>query len=342
MTLKVVAVLAVVTAAVADSPSAPLYFYTAPREPVEASVESPETRPAHSYSVPKEYTEKYDVTKYDFDWSVQDGNSGNDFVHQEDRDNRNIKGSYTVQLPDGRLQTVTYYVDGDSGYVAKVKYEGEAQYSESSEYRQYKPPTPRYTAPESEESVKTPVYTPPRRLYTAPELEKTTEAPVYTPPRRVYTAPESEESVETPVYTPPRRLYTAPESEETTEAPVYTPPRRLYTAPESEESMETPVYTPPRRRYTAPESEESMETPVYTPPRRRFTAPESEESLETPVYTPPKRLYTTPTKPFAATPYSLSHLAANTLHLRHHLVSVRGGDSTHNSSTHNCFSVIFS
>ena len=71
--------------------------------------------------------------KYDFDWSVKDEYSGNDFGQQESRDGDNTEGSYYVQLPDGRLQTVTYYVNGDSGFVAEVSYEGEAQYPEASQ-----------------------------------------------------------------------------------------------------------------------------------------------------------------------------------------------------------------
>jgi hypothetical protein len=48
-----------------------------------------------------------------------------EFGHAESRDGDYTKGKYFVQLPDGRLQTVDYYVDGYSGYVAKVSYDGQ-------------------------------------------------------------------------------------------------------------------------------------------------------------------------------------------------------------------------
>lgn len=63
---------------------------------------------------------------------------GNDFGHQESRDGDYTQGHYYNHLPDGRLQKVTYYVDGYSGFVADVSYEGEAHYDsgsrESGEY----------------------------------------------------------------------------------------------------------------------------------------------------------------------------------------------------------------
>ncbi|XP_042883270.1 pro-resilin-like [Penaeus japonicus] len=71
--------------------------------------------------------------EYNFNWAVKHDDSGNDFGHQEARDGDNTQGSYYVQLPDGRLQTVKYFVDGDSGYVAEVNYEGEARYPDSNE-----------------------------------------------------------------------------------------------------------------------------------------------------------------------------------------------------------------
>ncbi|XP_063591632.1 pro-resilin-like [Penaeus indicus] len=51
-----------------------------------------------------------------------------DFGHQESRDGDFTQGSYYVRLPDGRLQTVNYNVQGDSGFLAEVSYEGQAQY----------------------------------------------------------------------------------------------------------------------------------------------------------------------------------------------------------------------
>ena len=85
--------------------------------------------------------------KYDFNYAVKDDYSGNDFGHQEARDGYNTEGSYYVQLPDGRLQKVTYTVNGDSGFVAEVSYEGEAQYP-ADEPKAYEPapyqPAPTY------------------------------------------------------------------------------------------------------------------------------------------------------------------------------------------------------
>ncbi|XP_071536215.1 pro-resilin-like [Panulirus ornatus] len=65
--------------------------------------------------------------RYDFNYAVRD-NFGNDFGHQESRDGYNTQGSYYAQLPDGRLQKVDYTVQGDSGFVAQVGYQGQAQY----------------------------------------------------------------------------------------------------------------------------------------------------------------------------------------------------------------------
>ena len=57
-----------------------------------------------------------------------------------------MTGSYSVNLPDGRIQTVTYTadVDGYGGYVADVKYEGQAVFPEVKPYKH--PAAPKYPA----------------------------------------------------------------------------------------------------------------------------------------------------------------------------------------------------
>ncbi|XP_064122097.1 pro-resilin-like [Macrobrachium nipponense] len=85
------------------------------------------SQPQYGYAPPPSYEEP---AKYDFNYAVKDDYSGNDFGHQEARDGYDTQGSYYVLLPDGRLQKVSYNVNGDSGFVAEVTYEGEAQYPE--------------------------------------------------------------------------------------------------------------------------------------------------------------------------------------------------------------------
>ncbi|KAK8384001.1 hypothetical protein O3P69_016022 [Scylla paramamosain] len=65
------------------------------------------------------------VPNYDFDYAVQDAESGSNFGHQETRRDGQTSGSYRVVLPDGRLQVVTYTAS-PAGFVAEVTYEGEA------------------------------------------------------------------------------------------------------------------------------------------------------------------------------------------------------------------------
>ncbi|XP_037801907.1 cuticle protein-like [Penaeus monodon] len=177
-----------------------------------------------------EYSEESAEAKYAFDWAVRHAYSGNDFGHQEARDGDHTQGSYYVQLPDGRRQTVRYVVDGDSGFIPEVEYEGEARY-DSAESREYGRPRPVYAAPESDESKESrPVYTP-RPVYAAPDSEESLEIPVYIQQEPIYR----------PVYTTPRPVYTTPRRVYTTPRPVYTTPRRVYTT-------SRPVYTTPRLR----------------------------------------------------------------------------------------------
>ena len=82
-----------------------------------------------------------------------------DFGHQENRNGDNTKGSYFVVLPDGHRQIVSYYVEGYSGYVTDVKYEGDYKPYD------YKPAAyskPAYSAP----AYSAPAYSAP--AYSAP------------------------------------------------------------------------------------------------------------------------------------------------------------------------------
>lgn len=74
--------------------------------------------------------------------------AGNNFGQEEGRDGGHTQGSYYVHLPDGRLQTVTYRVDGGSGYIADVKYDGQARYDSGSfeSFESFEVPR-RYSAP---------------------------------------------------------------------------------------------------------------------------------------------------------------------------------------------------
>ena len=39
-----------------------------------------------------------------------------------------MSGSFTISLPDGRVQTTTYQADHYAGFTAQVEYQGAAQY----------------------------------------------------------------------------------------------------------------------------------------------------------------------------------------------------------------------
>ena len=66
---------------------------------------------------------------YHYEYKVHDEKEYLHFGQEEGGDGHgNVQGYYHVQLPDGRLQQVDYHVDGYGGYIADVKYDGEAQH----------------------------------------------------------------------------------------------------------------------------------------------------------------------------------------------------------------------
>merc|ERR1712212_1237520 len=120
---------ALAAAALASNPApAPVYHPApAPYHP------APAYKPAVYDETPKPYA---------FEYGVADDYSGANFAQSETADGKLTSGSYSVHLPDGRVQTVTYTVDDYAGYVADVKYEGTAQYPEYNPT--YKPAPPAY------------------------------------------------------------------------------------------------------------------------------------------------------------------------------------------------------
>ncbi len=127
---------------------------------------------------------------YSFAWDVKDDASYNNFAHSENSDGKVVTGSYRVALPDGRTQIVYYRADSN-GYVADVKYEGEARYPE------YKPSYSSYSAP-AYQTQSAPVYRAPavpvRPAYVASRAPTygSVSAPAYRAPADpAYVAPRA-------------------------------------------------------------------------------------------------------------------------------------------------------
>merc|ERR1739844_860520 len=92
---------------------------------------------ASSTPIPDSPPAPYNAPSYAFKYTVEDGPYGPVFSHGEERENYNTKGEYQVTLPDGRVKTVTYTVEGPSGFIADVKYDGVSVYPDA-------PPPPAY------------------------------------------------------------------------------------------------------------------------------------------------------------------------------------------------------
>merc|ERR1712123_122342 len=66
---------------------------------------------------------------YTYTYAVADDYSGAAFNQAESNDGTGVvQGSYSVNLPDGRIQTVNYHANDYDGYVADVTYDGVPAY----------------------------------------------------------------------------------------------------------------------------------------------------------------------------------------------------------------------
>jgi len=144
---KIAIASALVAAAFADSPPPP----PAPYGPPPAY-----HKPAPYH--PKE--EKLAPQPFAYQYGVKDDYSGADFEKTENQDNYgNLEGSYRVNLPDGRVQIVTYHADHENGFVADVKYEGTAVFPPEPKEGYGYHPAPKY-APKPKYVPAPPKYVP--------------------------------------------------------------------------------------------------------------------------------------------------------------------------------------
>merc|ERR1711935_872175 len=73
-----------------------------------------------------------EVSPYQFQYAVADDYSGSNFQASETDDGTAARtGSYSVALPDGRTQHVSYTANDIDGYVATVTYDGQAAYPQA-------------------------------------------------------------------------------------------------------------------------------------------------------------------------------------------------------------------
>merc|ERR1712158_84496 len=90
---------------------------------------APVVHAAPAYHAPVVKVVKELPEPYTYTYGVADDYSKANFNAAETADaNGVVGGSYSVSLPDGRIQTVTYTADHANGYVATVEYSGEAVY----------------------------------------------------------------------------------------------------------------------------------------------------------------------------------------------------------------------
>lgn len=133
-------------------PAPPPPYHPAPVHPAPYKP-APHPAPYKPAPHPAPYhPDPYDDTPkpYSYEYGVHDEYSGTNFNAHEVADGKAVSGSYQVHLPDGRVQTVTYTADHYTGYVADVKYDGQAVYPKY-EPKPYAPaphkPAPYHPAP---------------------------------------------------------------------------------------------------------------------------------------------------------------------------------------------------
>jgi len=238
--------------------------------------------------------EDYQSRPYSYNFGVSDSYSGVDYNRAESRSDRGVtKGSYTVALPDGRVQTVSYTAD-DNGFHATVTYEGEPKFPKFKEYS--KPPEPHKQSYRASNKVHNPEkkFAPENHIDITPS--KRVVAPKLTPKPKLYTPPPK------PTYAPTKPPKPAP----------YSPVPKVYSPAPLSYSPTPPPYTPtpvafsptppPYSPTPTPYSPTPTPTP-YSPTPSPYPSPFPNFS-PSPSPFPPHPVYNSPTPaPYSPAPY---------------------------------------
>ncbi|XP_071534503.1 uncharacterized protein [Panulirus ornatus] len=99
-----------------ETPTPPPSLYETPAKP------DPTPKPTPTPTTPTKTPPPMVGMPYDFQFGVEDQDSGNAYSHVENSDGRTTQGEYRVLLPDGRTQVVTFS-DNGKGFTADVTYQ---------------------------------------------------------------------------------------------------------------------------------------------------------------------------------------------------------------------------
>ncbi|XP_040581258.1 uncharacterized protein [Lepeophtheirus salmonis] len=144
------ATLCIAFSVAAGAPSAPP-SYGAPPPPVPvyeappsygAPPPPPPPPPPPSYGPPPPAAEP--IPPYAFNYAVLDTESGSDFSAEEESKDGAVSGQYKVLRADGKIMTVTYSVEGDSGFVADIVTEAAPVVAAAPAYGAPPAPLPEY------------------------------------------------------------------------------------------------------------------------------------------------------------------------------------------------------
>ena len=84
---------------------------------------------SQGYAPAPHVVEKLAPQPFSYEYGVADDYSKTNFKKTETQDAKGVvTGSFTIALPDGRIQTTSYTADHVNGFVAEVSYSGEPVY----------------------------------------------------------------------------------------------------------------------------------------------------------------------------------------------------------------------